>query len=453
MFGVVRFVVLAVAAAVLVTMGVVVKIRHGDRLSAHSWTVQSQTPAPDASAPSAPATTPAGVPPAATPESAPAVTPPDRGPAAGLGDASPATAAADTALRTTTVALRRGESLVAALARHGIDSEIGNGVAAALRGRGADLRRLKPRDTIAITWKRTDPVRIAYAASPWVGFAAVARGEGSWDVERSETAPDVRTEVVAGEVKRSLFQAVEDAGESPELVIGLVEIFSSDFDFTADTRSGDRFRLAVEKRYAGDTFVDYGRILGAQYLTEARTLTGVAFQPRTASRPAWFDLDGRSLKKSFLKSPLEFTRITSGFTYARPHPILGGTRPHLAIDYGAPTGTPVRAVADGVVTRAGWAGGNGIQVKLRHRSGYETMYNHLSRTSVKVGARVKQRQVIGLVGSTGLSTGPHLDYRVSKNGVFVNPLGEKFLPGEPIAAGDRGRFDEHARDLVRRLAQ
>jgi murein DD-endopeptidase MepM/ murein hydrolase activator NlpD len=162
-------------------------------------------------------------------------------------------------------------------------------------------------------------------------------------------------------------------------------------------------------------------------------------------------MDGRSLKKSFLKSPLEFTRITSGFTYARPHPILGGTRPHLAIDYAAPVGTPVRAVADGVVIASGWAGGNGIQVRLRHRAGYETMYNHLSRAAVKRNARVQQRQVIGYVGSTGLSTGPHLDYRISRNGVFVNPLSEKFMPGAPIPAVDRARFNARARTIVRRL--
>jgi murein DD-endopeptidase MepM/ murein hydrolase activator NlpD len=433
MSGVVRLVVLgslALVAASLVTMGVIVRIRHGDLLSARPPATRSHL------------TTPAA--PSATPAPAP-----DAGPSAALagGDASPATEAS----RTTTVALRRGENLVAALARHGVDTGVGHVVATALRGRGANLRTLRPRDTIAITWQRREPVRIAYAASPWLGFAAVARGEGGWDVERTETPPDVRTTVVSGEVKRSLFQAVDDAGESPQLVIDLVEIFSSDFDFTADTRAGDRFRLVVEKRYAGETFVDYGRILGAQYLSDERVLTGIAFAPRAGARPMWYDLEGRSLKKSFLKSPLEFTRITSGFTYARPHPILGGTRPHLAIDYGAPIGTPVRAVADGVVVSAGWAGGNGIQVKLRHRAGYATMYNHLSRASVKRGARVKQRQVIGLVGSTGLSTGPHLDYRVAKNGVFVNPLGEKFLPGEPIAARDRARFDDYARDLVRRL--
>src|SRR5256884_8267074 len=216
---------------------------------------------------------------------------------------------------------------------------------------------------------------------------------------------------------------IDEMGETTKLVVAMVEICESDFDFTADTRVGDRLRLLVEKRYAGEGFVNYGRILVAQYVSAGRVLSGVGWVPERPGRDAYYDPDGRSLKKSFLKSPLEFTRITSGFTYARPHPILGGVRPHLAVDYAAPIGTPVRAVADGTILGAGWNGGNGIQVHLRHRSGYETEYNHLARLAagVRAGARVSQRQVIGYVGSTGLSTGPHLDYRVAKDGRFVNP--------------------------------
>jgi len=240
--------------------------------------------------------------------------------------------------------------------------------------------------------------------------------------------------------------------ESPQLVLRLVEVFSSDFDFTADTKPGDRFRLLVEKRYAGDSFVEYGRILVAQYVATARTLTGIGFD-RPGRRFGYYDLAGRSLRKSFLKSPLEFTRVTSGFTYARPHPILGGVRPHLAIDYAAPVGTPVRAVAEATVLSAGWDGGNGLSVLLQHRSGYRTMYNHLSRlaTGIRRGTRVGQRQVIGYVGMTGLATGPHLDFRVAKNGVWVNPLNEKFLPGDPVSTAERHEFLTRARALVSRL--
>lgn len=369
---------------------------------------------------------------AAGPSAAPAATPP--------GD-----------VREQTVKLRPGDNLVRALARTGVERRVGGSIAAALSDHGANLRRLQPQDTLEITWNvHGKPIAVRYEPSPWVGFSAVGTDNG-WEVRREETPPDVRVEAVSGEVARSLFQAMEQTGESAQLVLDFVEIFSSEFDFTAETRNGDRFRMLVEKRYAGDTFAEYGRVLVAQYRTDGAVLTGVGFD--TASRFGYYDVSGHSLRKSFLKSPLEFTRITSGFTYARPHPILGGVRPHLAIDYAAPSGTPVRAVADGHVRAAGWRGGNGISVTLRHRGGYETMYNHLSRLAghVRTGIRVVQRQVIGFVGATGLATGPHLDYRVARHGRFVDPLGEKFIAGDPVPAGDRAQFVAHARELVHRL--
>ena len=361
-----------------------------------------------------------------------------------------------TSFPTTTrrIEIKPGDSLVAALTREGLDARAAGDVAERLARKGAELRKLRPRDELAVTWNfRHEPSVVRYAPSSWVHFIAAAR-PGSWEVTRAETEPRVRVEAVSGEVTRSLFEAIEAAGESPQLVLAMVDIFSSDFDFTADTRRGDRFRLLVEKRYAGDSFVNYGRILAAQYVSGGQTLSGVGFARAGDTRWAFYDREGRSLKKSFLKSPLEFSRITSGFTYARPHPILGGVRPHLAIDYAAPTGTPVRAVADGVVTAAGLDGGNGISVTLRHRSGFATMYNHLSKLAagVRRGARVSQRDVIGYVGMTGLATGPHLDYRVSRHGQFVNPLSEKFIPGEPLAGADRTRFLEHARVSLDRLA-
>jgi murein DD-endopeptidase MepM/ murein hydrolase activator NlpD len=350
------------------------------------------------------------------------------------------------------VELRRGDNLIAALTREGLDRRASHEIAQALRGGGADLRRLRSEHTLELTRGADgEPIRLRYEPSPWLGFEAEP-GDAGWEVRRLETAPEIRVEAVRGEVARSLFEAVEQAGERAQLVLDLVGIFDSDFDFTADTRPGDRFRVLVEKRYAGDLFVDYGRILVAEYVSDGRPLTGVGWEPR-GGRHAFYDLEGRSLRKTFLKAPLEFTRITSGFTYARPHPILGGTRPHLAIDYAAPIGTPVRAVADGVVTAAGWNGGNGISVRLRHRAGYETMYNHLSKLGpgIRAGVRVGQRQIIGAVGSTGLSTGPHLDYRVARHGRWVNPLSEKFLPGDPIAPAERAAFLAHARTLLERL--
>src|SRR5437667_8737699 len=233
------------------------------------------------------------------------------------------------------IAVKPGDTLPRVIARGGLEPRMANDLATQFGRNGAELRKLRPGAVVRIVWNfRKEPIEVRYEASPWLSFAA-RPVNGAWRVGRAETVPDLRVETVSGVVQRSLFDAVERTGESARLVLELVDMFSSDFDFTADTRAGDRFRLLVEKRYAGEAFVDYGRILVAQYASGGKTLTGVGFEPKS-SHFAHYDLAGQSLRKSFLKSPLEFTRITSGFTYARPHPILGGVRPHLAIAHGAP---------------------------------------------------------------------------------------------------------------------
>jgi len=354
-------------------------------------------------------------------------------------------------LHSETVELRKRDTVIALLLRNDVPPDSAHEIVAALRSAGANLRQARPGDKLELS--RDAHGRLAtlqYAPSPWVRFEVSDRG-GGWKVDRIDAARKVLIEAGQGRVQHSLWDAVESGSIAPKVLLDFVPIFESEFDFTADTREGDLLRFLVEAHYADGVRVDYGRILAAQYLSDGRMLTGVGFQD--AKRFAHYDLEGRSLKKAFLRSPLQFARISSRFTYRRPHPILGGVRPHLAIDYAAPTGTPVWAIADGIVQFAGRKGGNGIQVLLRHRSGYKTYYNHLSRIArgVRGGARVSQKQVIGYVGSTGLSTGPHLDYRVSHNGKFVNPLSERFVPGKPIAKARRAQYREYARALIERL--
>ncbi len=367
-----------------------------------------------------------------------------------------ATAVAPT-LQTVTIRLEKRDTLVAALLQHDVPSATAHAIADSLRAAGANLRLMRPGDELELG-RAADgrPVMLAYGPNAWVHFEANDSG-GEWEAERTEIEPEVRIELRQGEVRSSLWDAVESGALAPPVLLDLVQIFESEFDFTADTRPGDRFRVLVETRYADGVPIDFGRILAAQYVSDSQTLTGIGFTPpgHTSDQFAYYDPDGRSLKRMFIRSPLQFTRVSSGFTYRRPHPILGGTRPHLAIDYAAPNGTPVWAVANGVVLFAGRNRGNGIQVRLRHRAGYETYYNHLSRIGrgIRRGAPVGQKQVIGYVGSTGLSTGPHLDYRVKHDGKFVNPLSEKFLPGRPIAKSQRAVFLKHARTLIVQLEQ
>ncbi len=363
---------------------------------------------------------------------------------------APAPAAAPEAAPPVEITLKRGETLETALRRGGLERAEAAAIVAGLRGQ-VNLRRLAPGERLSVKPAAPDGApEITWTRSPAERYE-IRSTDGRWTV--AAVRPDVETRVaaIAGEVRDSLFASVERLGETAGLTARLVSLFAWDFDFAADSLPGDRFRFLVEKRYVGDELLGYGDILVAQYASAGRpVLTSVAFE-EAGGRADYFDASGRSVKKMFLRAPLDFTRVTSGFSHARHHPILGGLRPHLAVDYGAPVGTPVRAVADGVVTMAGWDGGYGLSISLRHARGYETMYNHLSRLDVKRGERVRQRQIIGRVGTTGLSTGPHLDYRVRKAGVFVNPLGEKFIPGAPVPAHRRGAFTVHVKALLERL--
>lgn len=349
------------------------------------------------------------------------------------------------------IVLKRGETLETALRRTGVERGEAAAIVAALRG-SVNMRRLAPGERLVVrAGLDGKPAEISYARSPAERYEIRPGGDGQWAVTAVRPDVDTRVIAIAGEVQDSLFASMERLGETAGLTARLVALFEWDFDFAADSLPGDRFRLLVEKRYVGDVFLGYGDVLIAQYSSVERSLlTSVGFGD-TAGRREYYDASGRSVKKMFLRAPLDFTRVTSGFSHARFHPVLGGYRPHLAVDYGAPIGTPVRAVADGVVTQAGWNGGYGNSISLRHARGYETMYNHLSRIEVRRGDRVRQRQVIGRVGSTGLSTAPHLDYRVRKGGVLVNPLGEKFIPGSPVPAHRREAFAVHVDALLERL--
>ena len=375
---------------------------------------------------------------------------PTREPAPPAVGEAPAPAPAPAAPAAVEITLKRGETLETALRRGGLERAESAAVVAGLRG-SVNMRRLAPGERLTVTpGPRGGSPEIPWTRSPAEGYE-IRSTDGRWTVAAVRPDVDTRVVAVAGEVRDSLFASIERLGEAASLTARLVALFEWDFDFAADSLPGDRFRFLVEKRYVGDELLGYGNILVAQYASVGRSvLTSVAFED-AGGRREYYDASGRSVRKMFLRAPLDFTRITSGFSHARHHPILGGLRPHLAVDYGAPVGTPVRAVADGVVTQAGWDGGFGLSISLRHARGYETMYNHLSRLDVKRGQRVRQREVIGRVGTTGLSTGPHLDYRVRKAGVFVNPLGETFIPGAPVPAHRRGAFTVHVAALLERL--
>jgi len=226
-----------------------------------------------------------------------------------------------------------------------------------------------------------------------------------------------------GTIENSLYMGARKTGLSPGLIHKLVQIFSWDVDFLVDLRRGDSFKVIYESWYRDGEFVRDGVILATRFVNNGRVLDAFWFEEEEG-REDYFNSEGRNLRKAFLKSPLQYRRISSNFSYRRFHPILKEYRPHLGIDYAAPSGTPVQTIGDGKVLFCGWKNGFGRFVQIRHHNGIESSYGHLRgiAKNVKTGRRVKQGQLIGWVGQTGLATGPHLDFRMTMGGKHVNPL-------------------------------
>lgn len=262
---------------------------------------------------------------------------------------------------------------------------------------------------------------------------------------RIERPVDIEVVRMEGVVESSLFGAMDAAGGGPDLAVRVAQIYQWDIDFFRDLRRGDTFVVVAERQQIEGEFFGWGTIFAARFVNQGRALDAIVY-PDNDGRLGYFDLDGHPLRKQFLKAPLEFSRVTSGFSSNRFHPVLKKRMPHYGVDYGAPTGTPVRVTADGTVTLAGRNGGGGNMVTVRHTNGYETNYLHLSKFAggIRRGVRVSQGQVIGYVGSTGLSSGPHLDYRVQLNGRWINPLLISSPPVKALAGERLQRFLAHA---------
>jgi murein DD-endopeptidase MepM/ murein hydrolase activator NlpD len=285
-----------------------------------------------------------------------------------------------------------------------------------------------------------------------VGFDAKATPDAlpEYDVQVVPYEKHKALMSVRGEISKetpSLIAAVNEAGESIGLALEFAKIFEGEVDFGNELQPGDSFEILFEKVVRQGEFGGYGDILAARFTTGGRSFEAFRYEV-PGQKADFYDRDGRSMRRFFLKTPLKFEpRVTSGFSFRRVHPVLKTARAHRGVDYGAPSGAPVLSVASGTVVRAGWTGGGGNSVYLKHDNGYETRYLHFSRIApgLRAGMRVAQGELIGYVGSTGLSTGPHLHYELLKGGVHVNPLDEhrKLPPGQPIPAGALAAYVEH----------
>ncbi len=252
---------------------------------------------------------------------------------------------------------------------------------------------------------------------------------------------DILIKETGGVIHSNLWFAMEDAGVKPIMAIALSDIFAWSVDFYG-LQKNDKFKMIYEEKFVNDSSIGYGKIFAAYFEHYGDTIYAIPFNQDTLV--SFYDQKGNSLKKAFLKAPLNFSRISSHFTHARMHPILKYVRPHLAVDYAAPSGTPVVALGDGTVIHAAYSGGAGNYIKIKHNSMYTTGYMHLKGfgPDIHVGARVRQGQLIGYVGSTGLSTGPHLDFRVWKNGEHIDPLKLESPPVSPIKSENKTNFEK-----------
>jgi murein DD-endopeptidase MepM/ murein hydrolase activator NlpD len=262
-----------------------------------------------------------------------------------------------------------------------------------------------------------------------------------------------RERVLSGHIDASLYMALINQGESSQLVSDFAHIFAWSVDFDTDLQPGDSFRLLIEERWRSGQVPQYHRILAAELVNKDRVLQALYYVHNTQG--AYYQPDGRSMRGMFLRSPLQYTRISSVFSPRRFHPVLKRYRPHLGVDYAAPYGTPVRSVAAGTVKWAGRKGANGKMVKIYHDNTYTTYYLHLSRIArgVQSGARVAQGQVIGYVGSTGLSTGPHLDFRLTHHGTYINPLTHKSIEAAPLPQKVLPTFRTYAENTLAKLSR
>ncbi len=282
---------------------------------------------------------------------------------------------------------------------------------------------------------------------------AVVRNGDAYQAEHLVRAPEIRHGYASGVIDSSLFVAGQKAGLNDRMTLKLADIFAYDIDFLLDIQPGDSFAVMYEEYYLDGERVGEGNILAAEFTNQGKTYRAVQYKSSDGTT-AFYSPEGEVLRKQFLRTPVDFAKITSYFSLSRKHPILHKIRAHKGIDYGAPRGTPIRAAGDGKVVFAGIKNGYGNVVMIQHGAAYTTLYGHMDKISVKNGAKVGQGQMIGTVGSTGLATGPHLHYEFHVNGSAVNPLANKNVAiAEPLSKAEKARFSNSTNALLGEMKQ
>ncbi|MGB7055877.1 MAG: M23 family metallopeptidase [bacterium] len=343
--------------------------------------------------------------------------------------------------------VKRGENLETILDELSVaDSRIE--IITALQNAGFPFRKCFPGDTILLTKEDGRFSNLTYRQN-LQNIYYVVKDSTNFLVSMKYPYVDTILTLVKGNVNSTLYESMLAAGETSNLVFRYADVFAWEIDFFTDTRDDDSFVIYIEKTFCDSIFVDYGGIFFARYKGEVGDFYGVYFRDPDGNED-YYNLDGKSLRKSLLKSPLRFSYISSYFSKRRFHPILKVWRPHHGLDYVAPIGTPVASIGDGKVVFKGWRGGYGNLVEIRHKNNFRSRYGHLSRFAkgLRVGKRVKSGELIGYLGSTGLSTGPHLHFELHKNGAPVNPLRVKIPRAPSVKDKYMASFKNHCDSLL-----
>lgn len=348
----------------------------------------------------------------------------------------------------------RSDTISSLIARLGISDQAATDYIKNSPEAQAISRQLKPGKVVsAKTGEGGELIALYFPLNGKDAMLIVERTNGRFSAREQAFKLDKQTVIKSGEIKSSLFGATDAAGIPDSIASQLAEVFGADIDFYRDLRRGDRFSLVYETLTHLGQPIRTGRILSAEFTNNQKTYNAYWFETENG-RGGYYTAEGTSLRKAFLKSPLEFSRVTSGFSSARLHPVFQTMRAHKGIDYGAPTGTRVRAVADGVVDFAGRQGGYGNLVVLKHQGAYSTAYGHLNgfAKGLRKGLHISQDETIGFVGQTGVATGPHLHYEFRVNSVQVNPLTVAMPSAVPLNPAQAGRFRNSTESLRSQLA-
>jgi murein DD-endopeptidase MepM/ murein hydrolase activator NlpD len=347
--------------------------------------------------------------------------------------------------------IQRGDTVASLLARLQVDDPVAIRNLLGNRDANALYQLMSGRTVRAKTTADGKLIALRYLSGS--SLFSADRSASGFTINVQPAQLEQRVQMKSGEIRSSLFAATDAADLADAVAIQIADIFSTDIDFHKDLRKGDHFTVVYEAFYHLGEAARTGRVLAAEFINQGKTYQAVYFQ-NADGQGGYYTLGGKNIRKAFLRSPLEFSRISSGFTSARYHPILKEWRAHKGIDYAAASGTRVKATADGVVEFAGRHGGYGNLVILRHQSKFSTWYGHLSRIAkgLRKGSRVAQGDVIGNVGMTGLATGPHLHYEFRINGLQQNPLRVAMPAAPPITPKYRADFEVVAQQMAQRLA-